>query len=131
MPKVPIFLTKGEITMRCRIIGLFMTAAVLAACQTQQQEVGGMRPQAIETAQKRGSFDLNCPAATAEVLSNEMVQTNQTMGPMGWGNFPPQRAEYTVGVQGCGKRATYYVICAVGGSGCVATGTQNTIQSNQ
>jgi hypothetical protein len=115
--------------MRWRNLGFLATAAVLAACQSQQQEVGGMQPQAIETAQKRGSFDLNCPAATAQVLSNEMVQTNSTVGPMGWGNFPPQRAEYTVGVEGCGKRATYYVICAVGGTGCVATGTQNTIQS--
>jgi hypothetical protein len=117
--------------MRCRTLGLLVTAAVLAACQTQQQQVSGMQPQAIETAQKRGSFDLGCPAATAEVLSTEMVQTNQVMGPRGWGDFPPQRAEYTVGVQGCNKRATYYVICAVGGTGCVATGTQNTVQSGQ
>jgi hypothetical protein len=116
--------------MLWRTFGLLATAAVLAACQTQQQEVGGMQPQAVETAQKRGSFDLGCPAATASVLSHEMVQTNTTMGPLGWGNFPPQRAEYTVGVEGCGKRATYYVICAVGGTGCVATGTQNTVQSN-
>jgi hypothetical protein len=117
--------------MRCRTFGLLATAAVLAACQTQQQQVSSMQPQAIETAQKRGAFDLNCPAATAQILSNEMVQTNTVMGPRGWGDFPPQRAEYTVGVEGCGKRATYYVICAEGGTGCVATGTQNTIQSNQ
>jgi hypothetical protein len=114
--------------MRCRTFAILGTVAVLAACQSQQQAVSGMQPQAIEAAQKRGSFDLNCPAATAQVLSNEMVQTNMG-GPMGW-NIPPQRAEYTVGVEGCGKRATYYVICAVGGTGCVATGTQNTIQSN-
>ena len=114
--------------MSRQTFGLLAMAAVLGACQTQQQEVGGMRPQAIETAQKRGSFDLSCPAATAQVLSNEMVQTNSG-GPMMW-NIPPQRAEYTVGVEGCGKRATYYVICAVGGTGCVATGTDNTVQSN-
>ena len=116
--------------MRCRTFAILGTAALLAACQSQQAAVSSMQPQAVEVAQKRGAFDLNCPAATAQVLSNEMVQTNQTVGPMGWGNFPPQRAEYTVGVEGCGKRATYYVICAEGGTGCVATGTQNTIQSN-
>jgi hypothetical protein len=115
--------------MRWLTFGFFATAAVLAACQSQTAQVSGMQPQAIETAQKRGSFDLNCPAATAQVLSNEMVQTS-TGGPMGW-NIPPSRAEYTVGVEGCGKRATYYVICAEGGTGCVATGTQNTIQSSQ
>ena len=114
--------------MFCRTFGLLVTGLILAACQTQQQEVGGMRPQAIQTAKQRGSFDLNCPAATAQVLSNEMVQTNSG-GPLMW-NIPPQRAEYTVGVEGCGKRATYYVICAVGGTGCVAAGTANTVQSN-
>jgi hypothetical protein len=116
--------------MRCLTFGLLASVAVLAACQSQQAAVSSMQPQAIETAQKRGAFDLNCPAATAQMLSNEMVQTNTVTGPMGWGNMPPQRAEYTVGVEGCGKRATYYVICAEGGTGCVATGTQNTIQSN-
>lgn len=89
-----------------------------------------MQPQAVQAAQKRGSFDLNCPAATAQVLSNEMVQTRMGGGPIGAWNVPPSRAEYTVGVEGCGKRATYYVICAEGGTGCVATGTENTIQSN-
>jgi hypothetical protein len=116
--------------MRCRTFGLFVTAAILAACQTEQQQVSSMQPQAVQAAQKRGSFDLNCPAATAQVLSNEMVQTRMGGGPVGAWNIPPSRAEYTVGVEGCGKRATYYVICAEGGTGCVATGTENTIQSN-
>jgi hypothetical protein len=115
-------------TMYYRTFELLAIAAVLGACQSQQQEVGSMQPQALEAAQTRGRFDLNCPTATATVLSNEMVQTNSG-GPMMW-NIPPQRAEYTVGVEGCGKRATYYAICAVGGTGCVATGTQNTVQSN-
>jgi hypothetical protein len=116
--------------MRRLTFGILAGAAVLAGCQSQQQEVSGMQPQAIQAAQKRGAFDLNCPAATAQVLSNEMVQTRMTTGPLGWGSIPPQRAEYTVGVEGCGKRATYYVICAEGGTGCVAAGTQNTIQSD-
>lgn len=41
---------------------------------------------------------------------------------------PPQRAEYTVGVAGCGQRATYLVICAVDGTGCFAGGTRNVIR---
>ena len=32
---------------------------------------------------------------------------------------PPDRAEYTVGVTGCGQRHTYLVVCTDGG-GCVA-----------
>jgi hypothetical protein len=42
---------------------------------------------------------------------------------------PPQRAQYTVGVSGCDKRATYMVVCAEG-TGCVAAGAQNVIQTS-
>jgi hypothetical protein len=41
---------------------------------------------------------------------------------------PPQRAEYTVGVAGCGQRATYLVVCAEGGTGCVAAGARNVVR---
>ena len=101
-----------------------MVAACLAAagCQTQQQIVDSMQPDAIHTAQRRGVFELNCPAATAEVLSKEMIQS-PNINPR---FAPPQRAEYTVGVSGCGQRATYLVVCADGGTGCVAGGARNT-----
>lgn len=33
-----------------------------------------------------------------------------------------QRAEYTVGVAGCGRRTTFVVICPDEGDGCFATG---------
>lgn len=92
--------------------------AALAACESQQQVVDSMQSQAVQTAKQRGTFDLNCPAATAEVLSKEMIQTpSPTLR-----YSPPQRAEYTVGVTGCNQRATYLVVCAQGGTGCVAGG---------
>lgn len=102
---------------------LFVAVAAIAAagCQTQQQVVDQMQPDAVHVAQRRGAFELNCPAATAEVLSKEMVQT-----PVVAIRFaPPQRAEYTVGVAGCGRRATYLVVCAEGGNGCFAAGSRN------
>ena len=64
-----------------------------------------------------------CPAATATILNKEMLQTGMSAAPMAW--QPPQRAEYTVGVRGCGKQSTYLVVCAVGGTGCVAAGQRN------
>jgi hypothetical protein len=97
---------------------------VLCACQSQQQMVDAMQPNAVQVAQKRGAFELNCPAATAEVLSKEMMQEANV--PVRYA--PPERAEYTIGVSGCGKRATYMVVCAEGGTGCVAAGAQNTTQ---
>ena len=40
----------------------------------------------------------------------------------------PERAEYTVGVSGCGKRAPYLVVCAQEGPGCGAGGAPNETQ---
>jgi hypothetical protein len=75
-------------------------AATLAAfgCQSQQQVVDSMQAEAAHTAQRRAAFEMNCPAATAQVLSQEMIQS-PIMNPR---FAPPQRAEYTVGVAGCG-----------------------------
>jgi hypothetical protein len=94
------------------------TAAALAVvgCQTVPF-LDSAQPAAIDAAQKRAQFDLNCPAATGQVISKENVQE-----PMGVGRFQPTpRAEYTIGVTGCEKRSTYVVVCAEGG-GCVAGG---------
>ena len=102
-------------------------AGMLCGCQSQQQLVDEMQADATQVAQRRGAFELNCPAATATVLSKEMIQS-PVANPR-WA--PPERAEYTVGVSGCNKRATYLVVCAVGGTGCVAGGAKNEIQSGQ
>ena len=108
--------------MRITTLIALSTIATLAACETQQQEVSGMQPQAEQAALNRGKFDLGCPAATAQMLSNEMIQ--QRYGGPIVGNAP-DRAEYTVGVEGCGKRETYVVVCAQGGTGCVAGAGRN------
>jgi outer membrane murein-binding lipoprotein Lpp len=104
-----------------------IAAAVVCGCQSQQQMVDEMQADATHVAQRRGAFELNCPAATASVLSKEMIQTPVT-NPR-WA--PPERAEYTVGVSGCDKRATYLVVCAAGGTGCVAGGARNEIQTGK
>ena len=101
-------------------------AALLGGCQSQQQAVDEMQADATQVAKQRGKFELNCPTATASVLSKEMIQS-EIVNPR-WA--PPQRAEYTIGVAGCDKRATYLVVCAEGGTGCVAGGAQNTIQTS-
>ena len=73
------------------------------------------QPIAVQTAQRRAQFEFNCPAATAQVLSQQMMTS-----PLEYTRFaPPQRAEYTIGVAGCGQRQTYLVVCTDGG-GCVA-----------
>jgi hypothetical protein len=68
---------------------------------------------------RRAQFEMNCPAATGQVISREIIQ------PLSFYVGVP-RAEYTVGVTGCGKRATYIVICPQNGSSsCFAGGARN------
>ncbi len=102
-----------------KIRGYLLVAAVglsAAGCQSVPF-IDAAQPHAIDSAQRRAQFEWNCPAATGQVISREMIQTPSV--PMRW--TPPERAEYTIGVAGCDKRATYLVICAEGG-GCVAGG---------
>jgi hypothetical protein len=105
------------------LLGAFGVSVMVCGCESQQHVVNDMQPKAVQTAQQRAAFDLKCPAATAQVLSNEMIQTSTPMV----GFAPPERAQSTVGVEGCGNRATYMVVCAQGGTGCVATGSDNTV----
>lgn len=86
---------------------------LLAGCQTTQQIMDASQPQALQMAQRRGQFEMNCPAATGQVLSREEVPpVLQFRG--------TPRLEYTIGVSGCGQRHTFLVICPEDGSGCFA-----------
>jgi hypothetical protein len=115
----------GERVMRISFGLVALAISMLfGGCQSQQQMVDEMQADATQVAKQRGKFELNCPTATATVISKEMIQS-EIMNPR-WA--PPQRAQYTVGVAGCDKRATYMVVCAEGGTGCVAAGAQNVIQ---
>jgi hypothetical protein len=73
---------------------------------------------AVQTATSRGQFELNCPDASGTILSKEVVQP-ALQGPLVAGL---QRAEFTVGVTGCGKRTTFVVVCPDEGDGCFAAG---------
>jgi hypothetical protein len=91
----------------------FIATIAAAGCATQSQMLDNKQAMAEQTALTRGKFDLNCPQATAEVLSREVTQ------PPGF-YVGIQRAEYTIGVSGCGKRKTFLVLCPQGGEGCFA-----------
>lgn len=99
-----------------RIFRLALFALTLGGCASDAQLLDQTQPMAIQTAEQRGQFELNCPSARGVLISREMTQP-VVVGPLG-GGVP--RAEYTVGVEGCNKRTTYVVVCAEGGDGCVA-----------
>jgi hypothetical protein len=87
----------------------------LAGCQSTGQQLDTQQQQAVDTALQRVKFDMNCPSATGQVLSRQMIQ------PVSF-RFGVERAEYTVGVEGCGQRQTIVVVCPQDGSGCFAGG---------
>ncbi len=95
-----------------RLLLISLALLTVAGCQSQGQILASDQDVAIETAVRRGKFELSCPAATGEVLSSNMLQ------PVLWGG--EERAEYTVGVSGCGKHAVYVVISPQGSTGCFA-----------
>jgi hypothetical protein len=57
-------------------------------------------PAALQTAESRAQFELNCPQVQTTVLSQKTVQ-----------GFRFEGSEHTIGVRGCGKQAVYVVYC--------------------
>jgi hypothetical protein len=104
--------------MKMRVLRIVPIAAMVAisACNTTPLTTT-MQPMATDFALKRARFSMNCPTATASVLSSEVIQPPATVLLRNQG---PERAQYTIGVTGCGQRQTLVVLCAQGGDGCFA-----------
>lgn len=103
-----------------RVFWALGAVVLLAGCESTQQMLDDAQPQAIDTALARGRFEMNCPDATGQVISRELTQP-VVQGPL-VGGLP--RPEYTVGVEGCGQREVYLVICPPAGGGCFAAGSR-------
>jgi hypothetical protein len=89
---------------------------LLAGCNTTPLTTT-KQPMALDFALKRARFQMNCPQATAAVLSSETIQPPLNVGPRFSG---PERAQFTIGVSGCEQRSTLVVICADNSDGCFA-----------
>jgi hypothetical protein len=98
------------------IFTALIAVLTVSGCVSQGQFLDNKQEMAIQTALNRARFEMQCPEATATVLSREVVQPAY-QGPRVGG---VQRAEYTIGVSGCGQRATSVVVCPDGGEGCFA-----------
>jgi hypothetical protein len=55
---------------------------------------------AVQTAQSRAQFELDCPQVETSVLSQKTVEGIR------W-----ELAEYTIGARGCGRQAVYLTYC--------------------
>ena len=102
----------------CALLVLIVAIA-MTGCAWQTDFLNSKQPIAMQTAVSRAQFEMNCPGATGTVLSRDVIQPTY-QGPWVGGI---ERAEFTIGVEGCGKRASLVVICPQYGVGCYATGT--------
>jgi hypothetical protein len=106
---------EAEWTMSKRILSVLLApvaAAIVSGCQTQEQILQSEQGVATQVAVNRGRFELGCPQATGTILSSNVLQ------PVAWRG--QERAEYTIGVEGCGQRKTYIVVCQLGSISCFA-----------
>lgn len=95
-----------------------IAASALTGCVSQTQFLDSKQGMAIQTATGKAQFELNCQETQASVISREVIQP-VLQGPFMNGI---QRAEFTIGVRGCDKKAMFVVICPDGGEGCYAAG---------
>jgi len=111
-------------THRSKLV-LAAAGLITTGCASGPPFIDQMQPEAVSMAVRRGQFEMNCPSATGEVISRETIQpVIQTVVYTG-----VTRAEYTIGVSGCNKRALYVVICPDNGSGsCFAGGSRTVVQ---
>ena len=91
---------------------LWLVGLAVAGCQSDAQILASEQAVAMQAAVRRGQFEMNCPQAKGSILSSNLLQ------PVAWAGL--ERAEYTVGVEGCGQRRTYIAVCQVGGPACFA-----------
>jgi hypothetical protein len=98
------------------IVLAIISLLVLAGCTSQAQFLASRQPMAIQSAVSRGQFEMNCPNATGQVLSQEVTQP-ALQGPYIAGE---ERGLFTIGVAGCGQRRVYQVFCPMGGDSCTA-----------
>jgi hypothetical protein len=97
-------------------ISVLIVALAVAGCTSQAQFLASKQPTAIQAAVTRGQFEMNCPNATGQVLSQEVTQP-ALQGPIVQGE---ERGLFTIGVAGCGQRRVYQVFCPMGGDSCTA-----------
>lgn len=96
---------------RQRPLSTLVLVLLAAGCASGPPFIEQMEPQAMAKAVRRAQFAFDCPATSGEILNR------QSLEPLLFGG--PLRAHYTIGVSGCGKRATIEVLCSENNHQCV------------
>ena len=98
--------------MKTNNVPVLLCFLLLAGCQSagdsgSPEWLASLQPNAIKTAEARGQAELTCPAAKGAVLSAKEAP-REYQGPR---FVTPQLGAFTVGVEGCGKRTSYLIVC--------------------
>jgi hypothetical protein len=96
---------------------LLAAAALLAGCESESKMLDSQQAMATDAALRRGRFEMNCASPTTTILSRQMVEQ-----PVGFRRGGFEDAEYTIGLEGCGQRRSYVVVCPPTGDTCFAGG---------
>ncbi|WP_447751393.1 hypothetical protein [Pseudomonas nicosulfuronedens] len=75
--------------------------AALSGCMSNEEFLASNQPAAIKATESRAKFEMNCESVTSSVLSSKVTSVRRAM----------ERTEYTIGVRGCNKQATYITYC--------------------
>jgi len=100
-----------------RYLSCIAVAALAGCASPSQQGPEAANKAAIDTARERGLTQWKCTEVTGNVLG-------RTALPFAAGYAGPERIQYTVGVEGCGKSMNVIVICDAG-TPCYVAGTDN------
>lgn len=103
----------------------FLACVLIAAgCASGPPFIDQAQPNAIAEAVRRGQFDFNCQSASGEVVRRDTLAPAAIINPSV--SSPtvsgPLRAQYTIDVSGCGKHATYSVLCSEYNNQCIDIG---------
>jgi hypothetical protein len=100
--------------LKAKFLMLFASLTA-AGCMTEGQFLASRQPTAMQVAVSRGQFEMNCPNATGEMLSQEFTQA--VPAPIVQAGYS---GVFTIGVAGCGQRRVYQVFCVMEGDNCTA-----------
>ena len=84
-----------------KLLPLLAMTAALSGCMSDQEFIASNQQAAIGATESRAKFELNCQQVSSSILSSKVTQNR-----IGY-----QRTEYTIGVRGCGRQATYLTYC--------------------
>lgn len=88
---------------------LLAAAGLVSACTPSLMTA--TRPRAVETAETRARYDLQCPDAKGQVVASQLLPAKQAPPPLGSPDALPH-TQFDIGISGCGTPRKVTVLCS-------------------